>query len=63
MIYGIFKNENLNLKINNRIYEQIVYDYLSSILETSTNVSFYNEKSKFINEDGNLDVKKVLIKF
>ena len=63
MLYGIFKNEDFNLKMNNRIYEQIVYDYLSSIIETSTDVSFYNEKSKFINEDGNLDVKKVFIKF
>jgi hypothetical protein len=63
MLYGIFKNEELNLKMNNRIYEQIVYDYLSSLIETSTDVSLYNEKSKFINEDGNLDVKKVIIKF
>ncbi|UZW16041.1 AAA family ATPase [Clostridium pasteurianum] len=63
MLYGIFKNEELNLKMNNRIYEQIVYDYLSSLIETSTDVSFYNEKSKFIKENGNLDIKKVIIKF
>jgi hypothetical protein len=63
MLYGIFKNEDNNLKINNRIYEQIIYDYMSSIIETSTDVSFYNEKSNFIKEDGNLDVKKMLIKF
>ncbi|ADK14058.1 hypothetical protein WX45_04287 [Clostridium ljungdahlii DSM 13528] len=36
---------------------------MSSLIETSTDVGFYNEKSNFINEDGNLDVKKVLIKF
>jgi hypothetical protein len=63
MLYGIFKNKNNNLKINNRIYEQIIYDYMSSLIETSTDVGFYNEKSNFINEDGNLNVKKVLIKF
>ncbi|EFG88196.1 hypothetical protein CLCAR_2189 [Clostridium carboxidivorans P7] len=64
MLYGIFKNENNNLKINNRIYEQIIYDYMSSLIETSTNsLSFYNEKSKFIMADGSLDIRKILIKF
>ncbi|MBP2033796.1 hypothetical protein J2Z42_002503 [Clostridium algifaecis] len=62
-LYGIFKNKNNNLKINNRIYEQLIYDYMSSLIETSTDVGFYNEKSNFINEDGSLDVKKVLVKF
>ncbi|MBP2031336.1 hypothetical protein J2Z42_000001, partial [Clostridium algifaecis] len=61
--YGIFKNEKGQLKIHNRIYEQRIYNYMSSLIETSTDVSFYNEKSNFINEDGNLDVKKVLVKF
>ncbi|WP_123053481.1 AAA-like domain-containing protein [Clostridium sp. JN-1] len=63
MLYGIFKNEDNNLKINNRIYEQVIYDYMSSLIETSTDVSFYNERSNFIKEDGNLDVKEILLKF
>ncbi|WP_411680051.1 AAA family ATPase [Clostridium thailandense] len=63
MLYGIFKNEDMNLKMNNRIYEQLLYNYMSSIMETSTKVSEYNEKSKFIGEDGTLDVRKILIKF
>lgn len=61
--YGIFKNENGKLKIQNRIYEQRIYDFLSSLIETNTNVSFYNEKSNFIKADGKLDIKKVLTKF
>jgi hypothetical protein len=61
--YGIFKNEQGNLKVHNRIYEQRIYDYLSSLIEVSTDLSFYNEKSKFINSDGTLDIRKVLIKF
>ncbi|WP_039655881.1 AAA family ATPase [Clostridium tyrobutyricum] len=61
--YGIFKNEKGQLKIHNRIYEQRIYNYMSSLIETSTDVSFYNEKSNFINKDGNLDIKKVFIKF
>ena len=63
MLYGIFKNEDMRLKINNRIYEHIIYDYMTSILETSTKVSLYNERSNFIKSDGNLDIKKILIKF
>jgi hypothetical protein len=63
ILYGIFKNEDMSLKLNNRIYEQLLYDYMSSIMETSTKVSDYNEKSKFIKEDGNLDIRKILVKF
>jgi hypothetical protein len=63
MLYGIFKNEAMSLKLNNRIYEQLLYDYMSSIMETSTKVSNYNEKSKFIKEDGSLDIRKTLVKF
>ena len=63
ILYGIFKNEDNSLKINNRIYEQLIYDYMSSLIETSTDVGFYNEKSNFIREDGNLDVQKILLKF
>ncbi len=61
--YGIFRNENMRLKINNRIYELIIYDYMSSLIETSTNIGSYNQRSCYIKEDGNLDVKKILIKF
>lgn len=61
--YGMFKRENDKVKIHNKIYEQRLYDYMSSIIETSTDVGYYNERSKFIKEDGTLDIKKVLIKF
>lgn len=63
IIYGVFKNEDFNLKMNNRIYEQLLYDYMSSLIETSRNLSFYNEKSQFINADGSLNVRKILLKF
>lgn len=63
ILYGIFKNEDMSIKINNRIYEHVIYDYMTSIIETSTKVSSYNEKAKFIKEDGNLDIKKILVKF
>ena len=63
MIYGIFKEENNSVKINNRIYEQLLYDYMSSLIETSTSVGSYNSKSKYIDADGDLNIRKVLIGF
>ncbi|AJA47062.1 putative AAA-ATPase [Clostridium pasteurianum DSM 525 = ATCC 6013] len=63
IIYGVFRNEDFNLKMNNRIYEQLLYDYMSSLIETSRNLSFYNEKSQFINADSSLNVRKILLKF
>lgn len=61
--YGFFKEEQGKVKIQNRIYEQRIYDYISSLIETETNLSFYNEKSKFITQSGELDIRKVLLKF
>lgn len=63
IMYGIFKNSNGKVKIHNRIYEQRIYNYMSSLIETSTDLGFYNERTKFININGDLDVEKILIKF
>ncbi|SFD32474.1 AAA-like domain-containing protein [Clostridium uliginosum] len=63
IIYGIFKNDNGKVKINNRIYEQRIYNYMSSLIETSVNVGSYNQRSLYIKPDGNLDIKKILVKF
>ena len=41
IIYGIFKNSNGKVKIHNRIYEQRIYNYISSLIETKVNLSFY----------------------
>lgn len=61
--YGIFKNENNKVKINNRIYEQRIYNYMSSLVETSVSIGPYNQQSAYIKEDGTLDIRKILIKF
>jgi hypothetical protein len=61
--YGIFRNKEGRVKIHNKIYEQKIYDYMSSLIETSTDLSLYNERSKFIKEDGTLDIRKILTKF
>jgi len=63
IMYGIFKNFNGKVQIHNRVYEQRIYNYRSSLLETSTDLGFYNERAKFIKTNGDLDIKKILVKF
>jgi len=65
-IYGILKEENGNCKINNKIYEQLIYDHMMMKVirkDKESTMSQYNYKSNFINENGDLDVKKILEKF
>ncbi|MEM9889042.1 MAG: GxxExxY protein, partial [Bacteroidota bacterium] len=59
--YGIFKR-NGQLKIHNRIYEQLIYNYLGSKLEVKT----YTNKNigmQFLLANGALDFKLVLERF
>ena len=63
LIYGIFKENEGKLKINNRIYEQRIYDYKTSIVETSIDFDNYNFKDQFIAPKETLDLEKVLLKF
>ncbi|MGL5716820.1 MAG: AAA family ATPase [Paraclostridium sp.] len=61
--YGIFKEVEGIVKLNNRIYEQYIYDYLTSKVEIkNTEMSLYNFKSKFV-ENGKLNMRSVLEKF
>ncbi|WP_461207415.1 AAA family ATPase [Clostridium sp. DL1XJH146] len=65
-IYGILKNEDNVCKVHNKIYEQLLYQHMMiKVVRKDKNsvMSQYNFKSFFINEDGTLDVKKILVKF
>ncbi|WP_035571189.1 AAA-like domain-containing protein [Halonatronum saccharophilum] len=62
-LYGIFRNESGRVKLHNRIYEQRIYNYLISKVETDADMTSYNFRENFIQEDGYLDLKKVLRKF
>ncbi len=63
MLYGIFKEQNGKLKINNRVYEQLIYDYKMSKIQTTWEVNNYGYQESFLKANGTLDVKKILIKF
>lgn len=65
-IYGILKEDEGNCKINNKIYEQLLYNHMMMKVirkDKKSIMSQYNYKAKFIKEDGNLDVRKILVKF
>ena len=62
-IFGILSERDNKVSISNRIYEQYIYDYLSSKIEVSNNVlEKYNFKSDFIEGNG-LNVEKILLRF
>ena len=62
-LYGIFKNNAGIVKIQNKIYEQRIYNYLSSKLETSLEMTPYNFRDNFVRENDTLNFKKILNKF
>ncbi|WP_461205069.1 AAA-like domain-containing protein [Clostridium sp. DL1XJH146] len=65
-IYGIIRNENGVCKVHNKIYEQLLYQHMMIKIvrkDKNSTMGDYNFKSFFINEDGTLNVEKILIKF
>lgn len=63
VLYGVFKNESGKLKINNRVYELLIYDYMTSKIETLISTEHFNFRDHFITWDNRLDVAAVLLKF
>ncbi len=61
ILYGIFKR-NGQIKIHNRIYEQLIYDYLASKLLTNSKEKL-NYSGFFLNDNGSLDMAAALKKF
>ena len=62
--YGILKESNGIVKIHNRTFEQRIYNYMISTLDSqSLSISNYNFRDNFINKDGSLDFEKILLKF
>lgn len=62
ILYGIFKR-NGRIRIHNRIYEQLIYDYMTSKLITEPVAGAKNHGGYFINDDDSLDMEAVLCKF
>lgn len=62
-MHGIFKNENGILKINNRLYEQLIYDYMLSKIQAMIDFDNYNFKEEFITSKGTFNLRQILLKF
>jgi hypothetical protein len=62
-IYGVLKDEKGKAKIHNRVYEQRIYNYMASKLETSGKAAFDHFTAKYLDETGALDIRKVFMKF
>jgi hypothetical protein len=63
VIHGILKNEQGKVRVQNRLYEQIIYNYMTSKMETSGKVKFDHISSSFLNENGDLSIEKMIRKF
>lgn len=65
--YGIFTSRNHCVAIHNRIYQERIYNYLTSKLETGALLSRpleqYTFPSQFVREDSSLDLERVLLQF
>lgn len=62
-MFGIFRNDQGIRKIDNRIFEQVIYNYMASKLEQRENPTGYNFRDNFITSSGDLDIKKILDKY
>lgn len=62
-IYGILSEDDGRVRIHNRIYEQIIYNYMTSKLSSSGAVSFARPTANYLDKNGNLDIQKVFLKF
>lgn len=61
-LYGILRKDRGKTRIHNRFYEQLVYDYMASKLETGTALP-PGLSSMYVRENGSLDMEKIIRKF
>lgn len=62
-IYGVLREDKSKVKIHNRLYEQRIYNYMASKLETSGHLHFSGVSSSYIEADGSLNMGKMIRRF
>ncbi len=62
-IYGVLKEEKGRTRLHNRLYEQLIYNYMSSNIETADGITLYHVSDDYTLKDGTLDIEKVIAKF
>lgn len=65
VLYGILKEDGGKARIHNRVYEQLIYNYMTSKLETSgaINLSEYDTAANYLEKDGGLNMERVIRKY
>ncbi|MFK7983754.1 MAG: AAA family ATPase [Saprospiraceae bacterium] len=66
LIYGVFKRDNAVgqvLQIHNRIYAEIIYEFMSLKLMRSIQTNDYSFQGNYIQEGNHLNMEKVLLNF
>jgi hypothetical protein len=63
IMYGIIFNDTKQLKVHNRLYEQRIYNYLASKMETLKELRFDHSSHSFLKENDSLNIKKIIEKF
>lgn len=63
--YGIFKTDpsHNRLQIHNKIYQQIIYNYMVSKIETDSSMNHYQSTGQFYLTESILDMNTILLKF
>jgi hypothetical protein len=67
IMHGIFKTAGPYVRIHNRVYEELIYNYMATdfrikeLLEAKTVT--YTFEEYYLTEDGSLDFERVLLKF
>ncbi len=61
--HGVFRDDNGRVRIHNRLYEQRIYNYMASKVTTSSNMGHYNFSENFLEKNGILNMKEVLLRF
>ncbi len=61
IIYGYFKNTNGKVTLSNKIFSEIIYNYMVSKLENNySKIDEYNFKTQFLETNGGLNIEKIL---
>lgn len=63
LLFGILKEESGRVRVHNRIYEQIIYNYMSSVLETSGHAKINKITDAYLDATQRLEIKKIILKF
>ncbi len=62
MTYGVFRNGQ-GIRIHNRIYEELIFHYMTSKTKSKLLLADYNVSPQFKTSDGRLNMEAVLLRF